>query len=179
MMHQFSKTYGPRKWYASVLSTTQVVVEGPLGSIMRLQPKDGTYSNWHESSNGRENSLYTEMLLTARAAAVEAVELGLVEGGVRVPRIIGEQFLLVLGEQIGRENLAKVREENLVGPPDCCASHEYCDANMAMDEAMRDLGIPMDWDSEEGMPQWLCDLWNESWDCAKASLALRGAIPRE
>lgn len=48
--------------------------------------------------------------------------------------------------------------------PECCATHDYCDANMAMDEAFKaSFGRPMDLGRDEDK-----DLWNRAWNVAKA-----------
>jgi len=54
-----------------------------------------------------------------------------------------------------------------------CHTHDYCDANMVMDEAMRNCGIDPDLATDEdGEPVEPFDteftsLWNEAWDLAK------------
>lgn len=48
-----------------------------------------------------------------------------------------------------------------------CHSHDFCDANMAMEEAMRACGINPSPDDADGMPDAIMDLWGESWDIAK------------
>ena len=50
-----------------------------------------------------------------------------------------------------------------------CHTHDFCDANMAMGEALENLGVePLpEGEGEEGMPEWVCDLWNQSWTLAK------------
>lgn len=48
---------------------------------------------------------------------------------------------------------------------DCCASHDFCDANMAMDEAFRRaLGRPPDvYDRPDGAEGPDVALWNAAW----------------
>ena len=60
----------------------------------------------------------------------------------------------------------------LRGDDGTCASHDHCDANMVMDDALRSLGVvmfpddaPDDW---SGPSQETVDLWNASWDHARA-----------
>lgn len=45
-----------------------------------------------------------------------------------------------------------------------CATGNYCDSNMAMDEAMENLKMPRDCDPDEA--GWGAD-WNAAWDFAK------------
>lgn len=175
-LHHLSAKQGQLN--AFVLGKDRVDVEGPLNSVLRLSASC-TYSNWHEHVNRRENAAYTEMLLTAKRAAAEAVRLRLVES-VAVPALVAEQFLHVLGETIGRETLHVVRMRNMAEPDsDVCHSHDFCDANMVMVEAMASLGVDALPEDSDGMPDEVVDLWNRSWDLAKESLQLRGAIPRD
>lgn len=54
-----------------------------------------------------------------------------------------------------------------------CASHDYCDANMAMDQAFRDLGLGALLDVEE-MADATVDLFNAAWrHAARHQLAPR------
>ena len=52
-----------------------------------------------------------------------------------------------------------------------CATHDFCDANLAMDEAFRNLGLKGISDSETDSPEQVAamDLWNKAWDYAKAN----------
>lgn len=60
-----------------------------------------------------------------------------------------------------------VRRNSEQKDPNICHSHDFCDANMAMDEALRNLRVDMD---AEGALQDdnLIDLWNASWGLAKS-----------
>lgn len=58
------------------------------------------------------------------------------------------------------------------GDDGTCASHDHCDANMLMDEALQSLGVvmfpedaPDDW---AGPDEAVIDLWNKAWDHARA-----------
>lgn len=52
-----------------------------------------------------------------------------------------------------------------------CASHDWCDANMAMDEAIRSFGLdPLPPDRDGGMSQAMTDLWNAAWESAQPAL---------
>lgn len=82
---------------------------------------------------------------------------------------IAREFASNLREAIGTLNLAKVVDANLkvkaYRDDTCCASHEFCDANVYMLEAfetvMRRLPDPAS--------QSDADLLNEAWSMAKAA----------
>lgn len=48
-----------------------------------------------------------------------------------------------------------------------CHSHDFCDANMVMDAAMRSLGVDPLPEGQDGMPEAVQALWNEAWEIAK------------
>ena len=85
---------------------------------------------------------------------------------------VAHAFIKQLREDIGEENFAEVcrlqREKPIAG---VCYSHDYCDANETMAEAMVSFGLDLmgAHDSENGGPEYdrLVDLWNASWDEAK------------
>lgn len=174
-----------RKWrgdrISAVVTRDRVEVVGPCNITLRLGYEgdhDKLYSNLHPQVDGREVEPYSLMLFVARAAAVEAVHLGHVDR-VAEPRVVAEQFIHLLREQLGGETLYKIVEANDTIPAGCCASHDYCDANMVMDAAMRSLGIDPLPEDEDGMPDWVNELWNRSWAVAMESMKLRRARPRD
>lgn len=60
------------------------------------------------------------------------------------------------------EHLETIDEENRTAAEHTCATHDYCDANMIMDEAFTAvLGHDMDAGSEDDVT-----LWNAAWDLA-------------
>jgi hypothetical protein len=109
--------------------------------------------------------------------------------GFSTPAVIGAEFARVLREWINNPRLwdgeyahcktpeqawAKMCADN-AADPNRNAEQDWCDANMAMDEAMRNLGMGAALDH----PMWaenqaMADLWNAAWECAKP--ALRGEI---
>lgn len=69
------------------------------------------------------------------------------------------------GDVVGTvdEVMAEIVRRNKVYGDRCCASHDYCDANMPMAEAFEDvLGYEPD-GGDEGD----CALWNDAWDLSK------------
>lgn len=88
---------------------------------------------------------------------------------------IGDEFAKVLKEWASPLQWTMMLETNLElkkkNSP-CCASHDFCDANMAMDAAMRRFGIePL---PEAGMPEEIAGLWNSAWDYAKGKHLTKG-----
>jgi hypothetical protein len=74
------------------------------------------------------------------------------------------KFCDVLHEWLTEDELAIVVERNASRDCECvCHSHDFCDANMAMDEAWsRMFQDEIDLSSEIDT-----DLWNAAWDLAK------------
>ena len=91
-------------------------------------------------------------------------------------------FCVVLREWLKPEELAEAVKQNIVhginGEPGICATHDFCDANVAMEEAFKrqgvdvcDTGTP---DTDHALMSKECyALWDEAWTLAKA----RGFAP--
>ncbi len=69
---------------------------------------------------------------------------------------IGEAFVRKLREWLTPEEFAEMRRRQPTAPPNVCASHDFCDANMAMNEVMEAHGHNHD----EAL------LWGKAWDHA-------------
>ena len=100
------------------------------------------------------------------------VDIGMVESAaVRIAR----EFSKLMLEEIGIDNLDLAVMQNTadmaVGNDLTCATHDYCDANMVMDEAFHKvLGRGMYLIKEsatEEQKQADTDLWNAAWTLAK------------
>ena len=78
-------------------------------------------------------------------------------------------FAARLLAEIGPANLQEVIRRNaLPAYRGCCASHDFCDANMPMMDAFEGTtGRPLL--GEVGMADGDCDLFNSSWEMAKAN----------
>lgn len=86
------------------------------------------------------------------------------------PEQVAEKFAHHLRAVLATPQWNEMRERN--ARPDygrnICASHDFCDANMVMDAAFRELGLGFSLDG----PQWaedqeLCELWSAAWGIAK------------
>lgn len=88
------------------------------------------------------------------------------------PTKVAVAFCRLLRIDLTAAEMAEVVSRNeahdLKGDTNICASHDFCDANMVMDEAMRSSGVNMEW-GEEGMPEEISTLWNAAWSLAKAA----------
>lgn len=82
---------------------------------------------------------------------------------------VAQAFLRQLRESLGEQNFAEVCRQQTESPvAGVCYSHDYCDANTVMGEALSSLGVIAFPEGEDGMPDWIIELWNASWDKAQA-----------
>ena len=83
------------------------------------------------------------------------------------------EFSRVLCIWLPSDQIAEAVRLNAAESPDfgICHSHDHCDANMAMYEAMTNLGIAPYIDYEDGTAERdnHLALWNAAWDIAKAA----------
>ena len=88
-------------------------------------------------------------------------------------RRIGTAFVENLERDLTVRELARVRRDNARPPyfdPDGpCASHDVCDANVRMSEAMAANGFPIEdlFDDGSARHDRYCDHWNAAWAWAK------------
>ena len=75
---------------------------------------------------------------------------------------IGKRFVTVLEEWLTPAEFEQVRTLNDSRQPGICHSHDFCDANMAMEQAFVDV-----FGSYQGLhqPGWEA-LWGRAWDWA-------------
>lgn len=99
-------------------------------------------------------------------------------------------FVRVLSEWLTPEQMhmvAAVNHDNGVSYP-CCASHDYCDANMAMDEALQSVfGLNLfelssvTWSRNEcragDMSEMACELWDRAWNHGKTIIETFYLLP--
>lgn len=93
------------------------------------------------------------------------------------PGQIADRFADILRTWIGAARFQIVRERNAdAGGINCpeCHSHDFCDANMAMQDAFENVlgrSPAIDTDGQTVWPdrevEADCDLWNVAWDIAK------------
>jgi hypothetical protein len=79
---------------------------------------------------------------------------------------LADRFAAVLKEWLTPQEFAEMKRRNETDPTyadSACASHDFCDANMAMDVAWREIiGGSIDADKEEQAA-----LWNAAWADAR------------
>jgi len=77
------------------------------------------------------------------------------------PEQLSEEFCRILNEWLDNDAMCEINRRNsLADYEGCCASHDFCDPNQAMAEALETFGIQFHPD--------LCELINEAWDIAKS-----------
>lgn len=85
------------------------------------------------------------------------------------PQALADRFVVILRTWLTPEEIAEVRKRNATETsPHVCHSHDFCDANMAMDEAWGSfMQAHIDGDDESQ-----AKLWNDAWDIARELLDL-------
>lgn len=93
------------------------------------------------------------------------------EVSVIIDHILAIQFSKVLRRWLSSVQMKVVTETNKARNDNTCATHDYCDSNMAMDEAWNTL-FPREMfaDGDENPDQHAadCEQVNRSWDIAKS-----------
>lgn len=93
------------------------------------------------------------------------------EQAKELPGKVAVAFSRVLHEWLTPLQMAKVITRNAAANDSSCATHDFCDANMAMDEAFkRVLGrgcLLIEESASDEDKQADTDLWNEAWTIAK------------
>ena len=71
------------------------------------------------------------------------------------------EFCRILNDWLDAETIARINRLNKSSEyQGCCATHDFCDPNQAMVDALENFGMPFH-------PE-LCDLINDAWDLARA-----------
>lgn len=153
------------KTLVTSLENGAIFTVGDCNVCLRLGPTE-TYSNLKEfADDGSLVPQFTDMLDEALAFAQRE------KASILNPTLVAHAFLEQLREDLGeadfKEVLRKQREEPIEG---VCHSHDYCDANMAMDAAMASVGIVALPEGEDDLPDRVVDLWNAAWDHAKTRM---------
>jgi len=82
--------------------------------------------------------------------------------------LVARKFAAILKTWLsaGEQKLVIERNKGYIGTPyeGCCASGDFCDSNMAMDEAFQSFGVEIDIQDDAQTA-----LWNAAWDMAKAN----------
>jgi hypothetical protein len=110
-------------------------------------------------------------LPSADEAKAEQIEAVAIRDNPKIP-LLARVFSRVLQEWLmpAEMNQAIARNET-AEYKGACATHDFCDANMAMHEAFENLGLKGISDFETDSPEQVAAmaLWNKAWDYAKAN----------
>jgi len=88
--------------------------------------------------------------------------------------LLARKFLAILKDDIGENRYQQAAELNLTYPKGVCASHDFCDANMVMNDAWGwVVGTEMNAGDEED-----ARLWGKAWSLAK-NIMVREHLARE
>lgn len=103
---------------------------------------------------------------------IDAMKASLaVVGMERDPRLLTEMvarsFCRAMAVEVGPQYLMQIVTKNRIADDGLCHSHDYCDANLVMDFALRENGICVDWNLP--MPDKVQGIYNAAWDAAKAA----------
>ena len=86
------------------------------------------------------------------------------------PEALAKEFARVLRSWLNDDQWESMLRLNKKGrSPLICHSHDFCDANMAMDEAFKNLGVDQEtqWGDDWASNEEASALWNKAWDIAK------------
>lgn len=91
--------------------------------------------------------------------------------------IIGEEFARQILAEFPADTIAEIRRLNAIYDPLCCATHNFCDANMVMLDAFNVIGEPasIDFDDDSAGHDRAADIWNAAWAHAKRRYLIEGA----
>ena len=92
-------------------------------------------------------------------------------------RVIGLYFVEALNKDLTRKEMVSIAKKNTTYGDAVCATHDYCDANVYMDRALRRFyGCDLDGlsrrtyvknEEREGMSSAACEIWGMAWRYAK------------
>lgn len=123
-----------------------------------------------EGENGEGQDLGVPREITEPATIVAAFQAAL--GKMNQVEAVAKEFSIVLREWLQpweMEAVLKSNRESGLEQDSVCASHDHCDANMAMAEAFRRLSLQTGIDEglTDAEKQAATDLWNAAWSMAK------------
>ena len=81
------------------------------------------------------------------------------------PEILSRKFSAILNEWLEEDELQQIQKLNAAEiSPDVCHSHDFCDPNQAMIDALQDLGHALDLQDSEQI-----QAINRAWTISKAN----------
>jgi hypothetical protein len=115
----------------------------------------------------KEAEIFTPVKINAHPTWPSANEV--------LARTMGIKFSKVLKKWLGRSTMLEVVKRNTEANDSSCASHDFCDANMAMDEAFtKVMGRSFEFNFDEDPAKYSTnesdtDLMNAAWSDAKTN----------
>lgn len=87
-------------------------------------------------------------------------------------QVLANKFSMILRSWLSEEEMQEVIKRNKSETNrSVCHSHDFCDANMAMQEALESFGLTVSADSDEDAA-----LWNGAWNLAQKSDFTLGSV---
>lgn len=82
---------------------------------------------------------------------------------------IAKEFSSLLAKEIGIDKMKDVKKLNIDDTnKDVCHSHDFCDANMVMQDAFKVVGIDLEKDFPDAVQnEFITDTWEKAWTLAK------------
>ena len=115
----------------------------------------------------REGEVSLDEVAAALVSCVGCITGEPLAGEIIEPREVAGKFSEVLRQWLRPWKLQKVVERNRnQRDPHSCHSHDFCDANMAMVEALASFGLASACDD---FGQGSFAIWNQAWDIAKTA----------
>jgi hypothetical protein len=108
------------------------------------------------------------LVLISSDGVKETIENGFWSCEMR--RDLAKEFSRLLREELSKKEIVELNRRNidyrLQDFKGICASHEFCDSNMTMDEAFENTFGFSPFESEFGLADGSLDLWNSAWTMA-------------
>ena len=92
-------------------------------------------------------------------------------------RVIGLYFVEALNKDLTQQEMVAIAKKNKTYGDECCATHDYCDANVYMDRALRRFyGCDLfklarltytKNEEREGLSAAACEIWDVAWRYGK------------
>ncbi len=141
-------------------------LEGDTYVYLRLS-QNGTYSNINEFTDDVAlTPHYSTLLEDALQFAVTFKP-----AAAQNPTLIAYAFLKRLKEELTAAQFNDlINRQKYIPEAETCHSHDYCDSNEIMSEAMESIGLNV-FLYEDGVNPIANDLWNKAWHHAKLRMA--------
>ena len=131
----------------------------------------GLYQHWENATTGQTFSDFCAKHEDLAKWTRHMTDQGFSLSGRLMPYevsdMVADTFRALILQYLGPETCSQIDEDNKAYDDSVCASHDYCDANVFMDEALRLVGFKSLFSDDGGMPDPVVFTWNEAWNIAK------------